>query len=60
MDNQFHELFNVAQKVDDMMFPNEDGNIAIIIEDGSTIEVDESLNDFLIGVHTLIEIIQEM
>jgi len=58
-----HELFDVAQKVDDMVSFNEGGEPQIIGENGEIVTVDENnqtMIDFLLGVHTLTDMIQTM
>jgi hypothetical protein len=39
---------------------NDDGELYIVDEQGNNIEVDEPIKHFLLGVHTLIELIQQM
>lgn len=58
-----HELFNVAHKVDQMISFNDDGEPQIIGENGEVVTVDENnqtFMDFLLGVHTLTDIIEEL
>ena len=58
-----HELFTVADKVDGMVSFNEDGVPYIIGEDGLSITIDKEhkpILDFVLGVHTLVDLIQSM
>lgn len=58
-----HELFDIADKVEDMINFDEDGLPQIVGKNGELITVDDSnptMNDFLIGVHTLTDIISQM
>jgi len=60
MEKMLHELFRVADDVEALMGFNDDGELYIVDERGNKIEVDDAVSHFLIGVHTLTEIIQEM
>ena len=60
---QLHELFDTANKLHDMMNFNDDGEPQIIGDNGEVVTVDENnptMMDFLLGVHTLTEMIQEL
>lgn len=55
------EMYEVANKLDDMITFNEDGEPRIVTET-ETLVIDETnkpLMDFVLGVHTLVELIIE-
>ena len=62
MDNQIHELFHIADELDESIFIDDDGTLSIANEQGRTIEPLRTIDiqDFLTGVKTLITIVQEL
>ena len=58
-----HELFSCAEKLDGMIIFNDDGELQIIDDRNNTITIDnqnDTIADFLLAVHTLVEQIREM